>query len=215
MDEKQIIAQCVERYLRPGEVVNLGIGIPTLVANYIKPEKQIWLHSENGILGVDRIAGPDEIDPNIVNAGKMPVTIHKGASFFDSAESFAMIRGGHVDVCVIGALEVEQSGRVANWRVPGQNVMGVGGAMELLEGARRVIVAFTHTTKDGKPKLVKETKYPLTSLRPVDLIVTELGVFEVVDRQLVLIEVLPGATIEEIRQKTEADFTVNLKPAHE
>ncbi|SHG04152.1 3-oxoacid CoA-transferase subunit B [Ornithinibacillus halophilus] len=211
MNIKEKIARNVERYLQDEEVVNLGIGIPTIAANYIKEDKNIYLHSENGILGVDSIATADNADPNIVNAGKIPVSVQKGVSYFNSADSFAMIRGGHVDVAVIGALQVDKNGLVANWNIPGKNVLGVGGAMDLLEGVKKVIIATTHTTKDGKSKLVEELEYPLTSLRPADLIITDLGVFEVEEGQLFLIEILPEATLEEIKDKTDANFKVKIK----
>ncbi|MBT2673926.1 3-oxoacid CoA-transferase subunit B [Streptomyces sp. ISL-14] len=186
--------------------VNLGIGIPTLVAEYIHDDN-VFLHTENGLLGVTDVEEED-IDPNLVNAGKLPVGEAIGASYFNSADSFAMIRGGHIDVAILGVLQVDQTGVIANWAVPGKNIMGVGGAMDLLVGAKKVILAMTHTNKDGSSKILKECTYPITSTRSVDMIITELAVFKVVDQSLRLIELMPGVTIEEVRAKTEADFIV-------
>lgn len=185
-------------------VVNLGIGVPTLIPNYLEDET-VYLHTENGLLGV----GPedtDNIDPNLVNAGKLPVTELAGASYFNSAESFAMIRGGHVDVAILGVLQADQSGRIANWSVPGKNIIGVGGAMDLLSGAKKVICTMTHTTKTGEAKILKECAYPITSTRKVDMLITELAVFTFEDDQMKLIELMPGVTLEEVQEKTEAEF---------
>ena len=208
MGEKELmqnmIARRAAKELTGPCIVNLGIGIPTLVAKYIDDEN-VFFHTENGLLGVAEV-DEDEIDPNLVNAGKLPVGESIGASFFNSAESFAMIRGGHIDVAILGVLQVGQTGEIANWAVPGKNIMGVGGAMDLLVGAKKVIVTMTHTSKEGKSKVLNECTYPITSTRSVDLIITELAVFEVIDKQLKLIELMPGVTIEEVRAKTEADF---------
>ena len=201
---QETIAKRAAKELTGPCIVNLGIGIPTLVAKYIEDE-HVYFHTENGLLGVSDVE-EGQIDPNLVNAGKLPVGETIGASFFNSAESFAMIRGGHVDVAILGVLQVDQSGLIANWAVPGKNIMGVGGAMDLLVGARKVIVTTTHTSKDGKSKLLKKCHYPITSTRSVDMIITELAVFEVDVDQLKLIELMPGVTIEEVREKTEADF---------
>ncbi|MCY9141511.1 3-oxoacid CoA-transferase subunit B [Peribacillus frigoritolerans] len=201
---QNMIARRAAKELTGPCIVNLGIGIPTLVAKYIDDEN-IFFHTENGLLGVADVE-EDEIDPNLVNAGKLPVGQSIGASFFNSAESFAMIRGGHIDVAILGVLQVGQTGEIANWAVPGKNIMGVGGAMDLLVGAKKVIVTMTHTSKEGKSKVVNECTYPITSTRSVDMIITELAVFEVIDKQLKLIELMPGITIEEVRAKTEADF---------
>jgi 3-oxoacid CoA-transferase len=211
MKTKEYIASRVAKELKNGDVINLGIGLPTLVTDFLPKDIQVFIHSENGILGVGSSPSPQQIDPDLVNAGKLPVTIQEGAAFFDSATSFAMIRGGHVDVAILGVLEVNQEGYIANWAIPGQTILGVGGAMDLLEGARKVIVATTHTAKDGKPKIVKETQYPLTSLRKADLIVTELAVFEVCGNKLILIELAPSVSLEEIKQKTEANFKIDEK----
>ncbi|GAB6254784.1 3-oxoacid CoA-transferase subunit B [Peribacillus sp. N1] len=208
MSEKELmqnmIARRAAKELTGPCIVNLGIGIPTLVAKYIDDEN-VFFHTENGLLGVADVE-EDEIDPNLVNAGKLPVGESIGASFFNSAESFAMIRGGHIDVAILGVLQVGQTGEIANWAVPGRNIMGVGGAMDLLVGAKKVIVTMTHTSKEGKSKVLNECTYPITSTRSVDLIITELAVFEVIEKQLKLIELMPGITIEEVRAKTEADF---------
>ena len=208
MGEKELmqnmIARRAAKELTGPCIVNLGIGIPTLVSKYIDDEN-VYFHTENGLLGVADLE-EDKIDPNLVNAGKLPVGESIGASFFNSAESFAMIRGGHIDVAILGVLQVGQTGEIANWAVPGKNIMGVGGAMDLLVGAKKVIVTMTHTSKEGKSKVLNECTYPITSTRSVDLIITELAVFEVIDKQLKLIELMPGITNEEVRAKTEADF---------
>lgn len=203
------ILRRIRQELKPGQVVNLGVGLPTGLADLIAPDSQIYLHSENGILGVGPApATPEEADPALVNASKMPVTILPGASFFDSAESFAMIRGGHVDVAVIGGLEVDQRGILANWLVPGQNVLGVGGAMDLVSGVRQVIVAMTHVTRDGAPKIVAECSYPITSMRPIDTLVTERAVFRVCDGRLLLTDIAAGYTLDDIHSTTSAAFDV-------
>lgn len=207
LDKKAIqhlIAQRAAKELSGPCTVNLGIGIPTLVAEYIKDEN-VFLHTENGMLGVTDVEEQD-IDPNLVNAGKLPVGEARGASYFNSADSFAMIRGGHIDVAILGVLQVDQTGVIANWAVPGKNIMGVGGAMDLLVGARKVILAMAHTNKDGSSKILKKCTYPITSTRSIDMIITELAVFKVVDRQLKLVELMPGVTIDEVREKTEAAF---------
>ncbi|MFS0599138.1 3-oxoacid CoA-transferase subunit B [Peribacillus frigoritolerans] len=201
---QNMIARRAAKELTGPCIVNLGIGIPTLVAKYIDDEN-VFFHTENGLLGVADVE-EDEIDPNLVNAGKLPVGQSIGASFFNSAESFAMIRGGHIDVAILGVLQVGQTGEIANWAVPGKNIMGVGGAMDLLVGAKKVIVTMTHTSKEGESKVLKKCTYPITSTRSVDMFITELAVFEVIDKQLKLIELMPGVTIEEVRAKTEADF---------
>lgn len=203
-DMQHLIAKRVADELEGPCIVNLGIGIPTLVAEYMDAA-DIYMHTENGLLGVTDVEETD-IDPNLVNAGKLPVGEAIGASYFNSSDSFAMIRGGHVDVAILGALQVNELGVIANWAVPGKNIMGVGGAMDLLVGAKKVFVTMSHTSKDGSSKLLKECTYPITSTRSVDMIFTELAVFEVVEKQLRLVELMPGVTIEEVREKTEADF---------
>lgn len=199
---QKLIAKRAAGELTGSSVVNLGIGIPTFVAKYVE-EGRIHFHTENGLLGVTEAA---EIDPNLVNAGKLPVGERVGAAFFDSAASFGMIRGGHVDCAILGALQVDEKGRIANWAIPGKNIIGVGGAMDLLVGAKKVIVTTTHTTKDGASKLMKACTFPITSTRSVDMIITELAVFKVVDRQLVLTELMPGATLDDVKMKTDASF---------
>lgn len=206
---QDLIAKRAAKELTGPCVVNLGIGIPTLVSKYIDDET-VYFHTENGLLGVSDV-GEEDIDPNLVNAGKLPVGEKIGASFFNSAESFAMIRGGHVDIAILGVLQVDQTGLIANWAVPGKNIMGVGGAMDLLVGAKKIIVTTTHTSKDGKSKLLKECTYPITSTRSIDMIITELAVFEVVNGQLKCVELMPGITIEEVREKTEAEFIEEIR----
>ncbi|MBK9489957.1 MAG: 3-oxoacid CoA-transferase subunit B [Haliscomenobacter sp.] len=193
--------------LQKGDVVNLGIGIPTLVADLIKPEDGIILHTENGMLGV----GPSPADGGgaldyPVNAGKIPVTALPGSSYFDSADSFAMIRGGHVDVAIMGGLEVDEKGNLANWAVPGKPLLGVGGAMDLASGAKKLIVTLTHADPDGTSKIVPECTLPLTAIGVVDVVITELAVFKYLEGQLTLVELMPGANLEEVRMKTQAKF---------
>jgi 3-oxoacid CoA-transferase B subunit len=202
---KELIARRAARLLERGWVVNLGVGIPTLVSRYLDPD-EIFLQTENGLLGVGPRPPPEQVDPDLVDASKLPVTQRAGAAFFDSAASFAMIRGGHVDAAVLGALEVDERGRIANWAVPGEPVLGVGGAMDLLSGVRIVVVAMTHTTREGAPKLVRACTLPLTSIRPADWIVTELATFRVEGGGLSLVELAPGADVEAVRARTAARF---------
>ena len=206
MDAKTLIASRVAQELKDGDVVNLGIGLPTLIPNYLPPGINITLQSENGFLGMGPLTG--EPDPDLVNAGGKPCGILPGASFFDSAMSFAIIRGGHVDVTVLGGLQVDQEANLANWMVPGKMIPGMGGAMDLVTGARTVIVAMEHATKDGGAKILKRCQLPLTAAKKVSAIATELAFFRFIDGQLVLTEIAPGVTIEEIRRKTEAEFVV-------
>ncbi|MTW87429.1 3-oxoacid CoA-transferase subunit B [Virgibacillus dakarensis] len=210
MNSKEYISGRAAKELRGGEIVNLGIGIPTMVPDYLSDNVKIYIHSENGILGVGPSPSSELVDFDLVNAGKKPITLTEGASFFDSAMSFSMIRGGHIDVAILGVLQVDEKGRVANWHIPSGKVLGIGGAMDLLEGAKKVIVTTTHTTKDGKPKLVKEATFPLTSNRKVDLIITDLAVFEVNEKGLLLKEIATGKTLEEVKHKTEASFKINV-----
>ena len=208
VDETRMnMAKRALKELKKGDVVNLGIGIPTLVADLITPEDGIVMHTENGMLGV----GPAPTDGGgamdyPVNAGKIPVTALPGASYFDSADSFAMIRGKHVDIAVMGGLEVDEQANLANWAVPGQPLLGVGGAMDLATGAKTLIITMTHTNKDGSAKVVPTCNLPLTALKAVDMIITDLAVFKFIDRQLTLTELMPGTTIEEVRAKTTATF---------
>ena len=198
--------------LKKGNVVNLGIGIPTLVADLIKPENEIILHTENGMLGV----GPEpEGDAGAldypVNAGKVPVTALKGSSYFDSADSFAMIRGKHIDVAIMGGLEVDEHANLANWAVPGKPLLGVGGAMDLASGAKRLIITMMHTNSDGSSKIVPSCTLPLTAMKAVDMIITDLAVFNFADDKLTLIELMPGASLEEVKMKTTAKFVEQMK----
>ncbi len=197
--------------LRRGDVVNLGIGIPTLVAELIEPGEGIVLHTENGMLGVGRSPRSGGALDYPVNAGKIPVTAVPGASYFDSAESFAMIRGGHVDVAIMGGLEVDAGGNLANWAVPGKPLLGVGGAMDLASGAKRLIVTMTHTTPSGASKIVPACTLPITARGCVDVVITELAVFRFEDGRLLLTELMPGATLEDVRAKTTASFDVALR----
>lgn len=197
--------------LKKGDVVNLGIGIPTLVADLITDEHGIILHTENGMLGVGPVPtdGGGAMDYP-VNAGKIPVTALKGSSYFDSADSFAMIRGGHVDTAIMGGLEVDESANLANWAVPGKPLLGVGGAMDLAKGAKRLIITMTHTNPDGSSKIVPKCVLPLTASAVVDLVITDLAVFSFSAGQLTLIEIMPGSSLEEIKSKTTAQFSVDL-----
>ena len=206
MDAKEIIARRVAQELKDGYVVNLGIGLPTLIPKYLPPDIHITLQSENGFLGLGNLKG-DPL-PNLVNAGGQPCGMEPGGSFFDSAMSFAIIRGGHVDATVLGGLQVDSSGNLANWMVPGKMVPGMGGAMDLVTGARHVIIAMEHCTKEGGAKILKECNLPLTCKGKVHLIVTEKAVFRVADG-LVLEELGPGVSIDEVRNCTEADFKVS------
>ncbi|MGM8365563.1 3-oxoacid CoA-transferase subunit B [Virgibacillus sp. W0181] len=206
MDKKNYIAQRAAQELNDGDIVNLGIGLPTLVVDYLPDDISIYLHSENGILGLGPTPATEDIDEDLVNAGKLPVTIKEGSSFFDSPSSFGMIRGGHVDVAILGVLQVDQYGRIANWAIPGKDILGVGGAMDLLEGAQKVIVTMLHTTKNGDAKIVDKLTYPKTSKRQVDVVVTEIAVFRTDDKGLILTEIAPGKTIEEVKEKTGAPF---------
>jgi acetate CoA/acetoacetate CoA-transferase beta subunit len=209
---KEMIARRIAKELKDGDVVNLGIGLPTMVANYIPEDISVTLQSENGFVGLGTAPKDDEVDKDIVNAGGQPVTINQGAAFFDSATSFGIIRGGHVDATVLGALEVDQQGNLANFMVPGKMVPGMGGAMDLVSGAKKVIIAMLHTAK-GTPKILKKCQLPLTAVGKVNLIVTELGVMEVTPNGLVLQEIAPGVDLEEILRGTDADLIIsdNLK----
>lgn len=209
---KEIIAKRVAKELKDGDVVNLGIGLPTLVANHIPEDIDVTLQSENGFLGLGPAAEEGREDKDLINAGGVSVTINSGGAFFDSVTSFGIIRGGHVNATVLGALQVDEKGNLANWMIPGKLVPGMGGAMDLVTGAKRVIVAMTHTAK-GKPKIFKECTVPLTAVGVVDLIVTEMGVIEVTDKGLVLTEIGPNVTVEDVKAATEADIIIsdNLK----
>ncbi|WP_269050917.1 3-oxoacid CoA-transferase subunit B [Sporosarcina sp. G11-34] len=204
---RELIAKRAAKELTPYSIINLGIGIPTLVANYIDDEFHI-LHTENGMLGVTSVE-EENIDPLVVNAGKMPVKEALGASYFSSADSFAMIRGGHIDVAVLGALQIDSMGRIANWAIPGKDIIGVGGAMDLLEGAKEIIITTSHVSADGSPKIVDECTFPITSQRVADTIITELAVFKWKEGQYELVELMGNATLEEVKSKTTAKYSIN------
>jgi 3-oxoacid CoA-transferase subunit B len=204
--KKEDMAMQAAREIAPGSIVNLGIGLPTLVANYLAEGSDVWLHTENGILGMGPFPYEGEADPQIINAGKQTVTVVPGGSCFDSATSFSMIRGGHVDLAILGAMQVSETGDLANWSIPGGKTMGIGGAMDLAAGARRILVLTTHTTKEGDPKLVAECTYPLTAKRVVHRIITDLAIIDVTKHGFRLVECAPGVTPTEVRHKTGAEL---------
>ena len=205
---KSKIAKRAALELQEGQIVNLGVGIPNLIPNFIK-EKKVFLQSENGLLGIGPEPSEDEIDIDLIDAGKNPITMEKGSSLFSSATSFAMIRGNHIDVAVMGGLQIDETGEIANWAVPGKDILGVGGAMDLIAGAKKIIITLTHLSKNGEPKLVKNLTYPTSGGQKANLIITEQAVFRFKDNQMILEELAPDVSIESLRRITAADFVVS------
>jgi 3-oxoacid CoA-transferase subunit B len=207
---REQITQRAAKELRDGYIVNLGIGMPTLVANYIPKGMDVWLQSENGLLGIGPFPKESEVDADLINAGKQTITARPGAAYFSSADSFAMIRGGHIDMCILGAMQVSQDGDIANWMIPGKMVKGMGGAMDLVAGVRKIVVTMDHNSKDGASKLVKKCSLPLTGQRCVSMLITDLCVMvmDEAKRKFVLTETAPGVTVDEVKKKTEAEILI-------
>ncbi len=211
---REQITQRAAQELQDGYIVNLGIGMPTLVANYIPDGMDVWLQSENGLLGIGPFPTEENIDADLINAGKQTITARTGAASFSSSASFAMIRGGHIDMCILGAMQISQQGDIANWMIPGKMIKGMGGAMDLVAGVKKVVVTMDHCTRKGEPKILKECNLPLTGLQCIDMIITDLCVL-VMDpeqRRFRLTELAPGVSAEEVIEKTEAELIVNEAP---
>lgn len=206
---REKIARRAEKEIKDGYYVNLGIGMPTLVANYISNDKNIVLQSENGLLGIGPYPSENEVDADLINAGKETVTMTEGSAVFDNAESFAMIRGGHIDLAILGGMEVSEAGDLANWMIPGKMIKGMGGAMDLVNGAKRVIIMMEHLTREGESKILKECSLPLTGKRVVNKIITDRAVIEVTNEGLVLVEISEGYTTDDIIQSTEAKLKIS------
>lgn len=203
------IARRIAEEFKDGQVINLGVGIPTLIPDYIEG-KNVYLHSENGLLGMGPTPEEEFINMNLISASKKPVTLKAGASIFDSSDSFLMIRGGHVDLAVLGTLQVDETGEAANWSVPGQNILGVGGAMDLMAGAKQIILATMHTSKNGTPKLLEELTFPSSGVCKADMVVTEHAVFEFKDEKMILSEILSDISLEELKEITPANYEVKI-----
>ncbi|MFB4213720.1 3-oxoacid CoA-transferase subunit B [Shouchella sp. JSM 1781072] len=206
---KRILERAVKE-VQDGMCVNLGIGMPTLIANLIPEDVNVMLQSENGLLGIGRYPNEEEVDPDLINAGKETVTAKKGASYFDSAESFAMIRGGHIDLAILGGMEVSETGDLANWMIPGKMVKGMGGAMDLVQGAKKTVVIMDHTNKYGESKVKKTCELPLTGKSVVDLLITDLAIFEFNNGKMTLLELQEGVTLDEVKNATEASFQMGI-----